>query len=107
MGQLDILEEYLIQHGYKYERIDKERTALGYDWGRHQIVVHDNDNRYLWDAICHRGSYGYEQGLLEIMGTIVDITRTNGDVVEGWLTAQNVIDRLEENEHEDQEADDE
>lgn len=44
-----------------------------------------------WDAICHNGSYGHERGLLEIMGTIV---RAVEDDVEGWLTAEEILQRL-------------
>ena len=44
-----------------------------------------------WDAICHSGSYGHEQGLLEVMGTIV---RADDDDVEGWLTAEEILQRL-------------
>lgn len=43
------------------------------------------------DAICHSGSYGHEEGLLEIMG----LTR-NDDSVEGWLTSEEVFDRISE-----------
>ena len=44
-----------------------------------------------WDAICHSGSYGHEQGLLEVMGTIA---RADDDDVEGWLTAEEILQRL-------------
>lgn len=44
-----------------------------------------------WDAICHSGSYGHERGLLEIMGIIV---RVDDDEVEGWLTAEEILQRL-------------
>lgn len=44
-----------------------------------------------WDAICHSGSYGHERGLLEIMGTIV---RVDDDEVEGNLTAEEILQRL-------------
>ena len=44
-----------------------------------------------WDAICHSGSYGHEQGLLEVMGTIA--TEVEDDV-EGWLTAEEILQRL-------------
>ena len=44
-----------------------------------------------WDAICHSGSYGHEKGLLEIMGTIV---RVDDDEVEGYLTAKEILQRL-------------
>lgn len=46
-----------------------------------------------WDAICHSGSYGHEQGLLEIMGTIVRADDDDDDV-EGWLTAEEILQRL-------------
>ena len=46
----------------------------------------------MWDAICQQGSYGYEDGLLEICG---DIVETKDDIVEGYLTAQDVIERIE------------
>lgn len=44
-----------------------------------------------WDAICHRGSYGHEKGLLEIMGSIV---RNEEDSVEGYLSAEDILSRL-------------
>ena len=47
------------------------------------------------DAICHDGSYGNCCGLLEIMGDLVDRTIT-GDSVEGWLTAEEILDRIDE-----------
>ena len=56
-----------------------------------QIVVYSEGER-LWDAVCHNGSYGHEDGLLEIMGAIVK--EDAGDDVEGWLTADDVIERV-------------
>lgn len=50
------------------------------------------DGKYSWDAICHFGSYGHEEGLLEIMGEIV---RNDDDDVEGYLTANEILDRLQ------------
>ena len=44
-----------------------------------------------WDAICHRGSYGHEKGLLEIMGSIV---QNDDDDVEGYLSAEDILLRL-------------
>ena len=43
------------------------------------------------DAVCHSGSYGHEKGLLEIMG-LVNADEV-GDLVEGWLTAEEVCAR--------------
>lgn len=111
MSELDKLEQYLKDHGYFYEREDKEdrygygvEKALveyGHKFDLHTIIVYECDISEMseetkeeyrcWDVICHWGSYGYEDGLLEGMGDIF-----NGGIdVEGWLTAQDVIDRLE------------
>ena len=95
MSELDKLERYLIDKGIKYIRIEKEekKDANGYtiqrDW--HQIQVYDEDGKEVWDAVCHKWSYGYEEGLLEIMGEIV---RDKSDSVEGHLTAEDVIERI-------------
>ena len=61
---------------------------------RHQIIVPSKE-KHDWDVICHPGSYGYEEGLLEIMGSI-----TRNDEVEGYLTAEDVIERIEEHDKE-------
>ena len=91
MSELDKLETYLKEHGYEYTREDFDGPK-SYDT-KHQIIVYKDGERS-WDAICHQGSYGYEEGLLEIYGDIVwhDI---DGDSVRGWLTADNVIARIE------------
>lgn len=97
LTELNKLEAYLKEHGVRYERKDREArrlpdgTVLCCDW--HRIVVHSMDD-YCWDAICHHGSYGAENGLLEIMGDIVN-EEAVGDRVEGWLTAADVIERIE------------
>lgn len=43
------------------------------------------------DAICHNGSYGRHDGLLEMMGLVNE--EEVGDSVEGWLTAEQVFER--------------
>lgn len=102
MTELDKLEAYLKENGYKYERIDTEPQKVEMMAGGkpflsesllkfgelHQIIVYNGERR-VWDAICHPGSYGYEQGLLEIMGTIA-----KNDDVEGFLTADQIIEKL-------------
>lgn len=95
--QLDILEKWLRENNYNFERIDEVeiRDVMGriLSADRHQIVVSTTTGRRLWDAICQRGSMGYRDGLLEIMGTIVDLEKAHGKV-EGWLKASDVIARL-------------
>ena len=91
MSELDKLEQYLKDNGIRYKRIDENADT----WGRHQINVFGSDSEIAWDAICHRGSDGFEKGLLEIYGTLVDYEK-DGDSVVGWLTAEDVIKRIKQ-----------
>ena len=88
MSELDKLQQYLKEHDYFFKRIDEEHNKF---INRHQIIVYSSDGDYRWDAICHFGSYGFEYGLLEIAGNIVE----GSERVEGWLTADDIISRLE------------
>lgn len=45
---------------------------------------------FSWDAIIHYQSYGHEQGLLEIYGTLVS-KFTSDDSVMGYLTADEIL----------------
>lgn len=93
LAELNKLEDYLKEHGIEYERIDGEDTDYSID--RHQISV-PNHAKKKWDAICQYGSYGYEEGLLEIYGSLVDRAKYGDtDSVCGWLTAKDVIERIE------------
>jgi len=91
MKELDKLEAYLKENGFEYTREDINCSERYRD--KHQIVVY-KDGAIQWDAICHTGSYGYEEGLLEIYGNIVDYEK-DGDSVVGWLTADDIIQRLQ------------
>ena len=92
MNELDKLEAYLKENGIEYTREDRESKERLYD-NKHQIVVY-KDGVQQWDVICHPGSYGYEEGLLEIYGNIVDYEK-DGDSVAGWLTADDIIQRIQ------------
>lgn len=97
MTELDKLEQYLINNRITYERIDKDAVIMPNgrylsSTARHQICVPESGENCKWDAICQPYSYGYEAGLLEIYGEIV--TKADGDSVVGWLTAEDVIKRL-------------
>ena len=89
LTELNRLEEMLQEAGVPYRRIDDIGEAIlgiGYRVGEfHQIKVPSEG----WDVICHHGSYGVEQGLLEAMGHKIT---GNNDVL-GYLTAQDVMDR--------------
>ncbi len=86
MTELDKLEQYLNEHHYLIRRIDDNHSPIGI----HQIRVYNKETgMFEWDAICHYGSFGYKQGLLEVMGIITT------EEVEGYLTAADIIERLE------------
>lgn len=76
----------------KYEK-ELARIA-GHPFDRHQIIVKDykidvTDN-IVFSCICQHGSYGFEYGLLEVRGKIVD-----PDQVRGYLTSHDVITMIE------------
>ena len=94
LSELNKLERYLKEHNIKYERLDEDDDD-GY-FCRHQISVPEHGAGKKWDAICQYGSYGYEAGLLEIYGTLVDRAKWGDtDTVCGWLKADDVIARIE------------
>ena len=77
LTEMDKLEEGLIQKGLEYTRrpfYDGEQIICGN-----------------WDAVCHGYSYGHEDGLLEIMG---DIVECGYDRVEGCMTAEEILERI-------------
>lgn len=92
-GEMDKLEAYLKKAGIRYRRVTEAQGWRNWD----QIIVSDEAGNDLWDAVCHFGSYGYEEGLLKVMGkTVVLPTDPEGeDGVTGWLTADDVIRRIE------------
>lgn len=103
LTELNKLEDYLKTNGFVYQREDKDNVYSAEEWkilvdvnganaqpmDRHQIEVFKKRRRS-WDVICQFGSYGADKGLLEGMGDIFD------DYVEGYLTADDVIKRIEE-----------
>ncbi len=48
------------------------------------------EKEFLWDAIIHYQSYGHEQGLVEVYGTIVEKFNSD-DTVQGYLTADEIL----------------
>lgn len=58
----------------------------------YQIIIKKDGNR-LCDAVYHSGSYGYYDGLLEIMGGLTE-EETKIDEVLGYLTADKVFKRF-------------
>ena len=87
MQKLDgMLTSLNIPHTYGRRFPDLDERMPSVDWGT-QIIAMNEEGERLWDAICCYGSYGFEDGLLEIMGDIVP----GKDDVLGWLTADDVL----------------
>ena len=94
-NQLDILEKMLIGKGIEYERTDEATPIpdvifVNGPGDFHQIRGKIKD--FKWDVVCHKGSYGYEDGLLEYEDNV-------GDDVIGRLTADKVIKLIESSEY--------
>lgn len=51
-------------------------------------------NNWEWDAVLFPGSYGSEKGLIEICGSIVQNNNDDDDDVEGYLTAEEILNRV-------------
>lgn len=62
--------------------------------GGAQVIVCNDKNEIEWDAICHSYSYGGDRGLIEIMGGPVE----DSDDVEGYLTADEILARIDREE---------
>lgn len=88
MTEFRKVADYLSSNKIKYEL---DVCADGWQIGVPQLPRHGDCD---FDIIIHNGSYGHDQGLLEIMGDISD--EPDGDV-EGWLNGAEVIDRIERN----------
>ncbi len=99
LRELNKVERYLKENKIDYQRKDQ----YSFDEKRpyveiHQLIVHGDHDRK-WDVICHPGSYGYKEGLLEIMGNICRGNEENVEgYIEGYLTAEEVIERIKEHE---------
>lgn len=93
MQKLDILLKHAkVPHTYerRWPEMDRPDCQEYLPGGRHdggeQITAYDAAGNRIWDGIWGWGSYGFEQGLIEVMGR----QALGLDDVEGWLTARQV-----------------
>lgn len=101
LTEFNKLEEWMRENHIYYERRSRlpfpkevvnmigEDERLG---EKNQLVVFDRNGKIRYDIICHKGSFGCDKGLLEIYGDIVPKGCLGG--VEGYLTAEDVIERI-------------
>lgn len=81
----EMLTEANIPHSFDNDFFENGTEAY--------ILIIKRDGVYLCDAIYHCGSYGYNSGLLEIMGGLT-IDEMRNDSVLGYLTAEEVFKRF-------------
>lgn len=88
MSELDKLEKMLIDANIEHEREDTDNDYGVCIYSFHQIRSKKCiDGKWKWDVICHKGSWGYEQGLLEIYGDCMNEP-------EGYLTAAEAYEKI-------------
>lgn len=117
MTELEKLDRYLTDHKYphikrKLPYFDREGVLITGEFN--QIIVYKPSDHLstnhvfddkpvgmevVWDAVCFFGTEGYDEGLLEIMCSdlsLVDKYRRSAQLpIEGYLTADDIIKRLE------------
>lgn len=80
----------------KYER--ELAKIVGHPFDRHQIIARDykidDPENVVFSCICQHGSCGFEYGLLEVRGKIVE-PELYPDQVRGYLTSHDVINMIE------------
>ena len=81
MSEMEKLQKWLDENKIKYERY------IEGGWiSRNQILIKTEEMRLSF--ICHYGSYGYEQGLIEMYDF--------ENEPDGYLTAKQCISKLKE-----------
>jgi hypothetical protein len=86
------LMEMLTQEGIPFEFIDLHGVMLE-GW---QICYPSRDTDLVCSIVEHKYSYGNYADRLEIMGLLTEEERASGDSVMGWLTAEDVFQRIKE-----------
>lgn len=71
----------------------KKLGIFSYDGEVKDQIVAPDRNTHAIDAICQYGSYGYQEGLLEVMGPRTVCGTSDGVV--GYLTAEQAFELFE------------
>ena len=98
------MNELIRLHNMLIERRINHSLILEYDnynnkYDRRYLRLYEYGSNYeeeshrILSAICHYGSYGYEENLIEIMGLLTD-EESKYDSVLGHLTAEQVLERI-------------
>ncbi len=86
----------------EYKEIKKlkqmlEVEKIPFEWGEqmggYNLAYYGKDNYKVCSVLEHNGSYGHKQDRLEIMGLLTE-QEQRIDSVKGWLTADDVFQRI-------------
>ena len=88
------LRDMLDSAGIEYLYTDESFCLVNTPYEHYHIeVFNPNNHKRIISVIEGNGSYGREQNLLEIMGCLTPEEAENGSVA-GWLTAEDVFERI-------------
>lgn len=83
MNQIDSYIEMLHTENINFEVINQ------IDFNTPQVYIYNSNNDLICDIVCNPISYGYKDGLLELLDA-----KTNE--VYGWLTAVQTLEKTKE-----------
>lgn len=92
LDELERLKALLDDNNIEYKFIFERASNPKYN--RRLVKLYDNYGSEVLSAICHYGSYGYEQGKIEIMGLLTKTEQKHSSGVVGYLDADNVLKRI-------------
>ena len=84
---------YFSQFGKLMKLLAQARIPFSFNplFNGYQLHYYDEDGKEVCDVICHSGSYGSDDGLLEMMGLVPEDW---DDTVIGYLTAEEAFERI-------------
>ena len=89
-----MLDDAKVPYDY-YDSRDVNFELAGKVCPKIQISYPNNGNNMVCSVIQGYGTYGSEENKLEIMGLIdPEIDKSNPDSVKGWLSAEDVFNRI-------------
>lgn len=92
----DIYETKAKYHEILLLEVDLYRAKIPHIFQPHMggwRIAYPNDEKTVCSAIEHNGSYGQEDDKIEIMGLLTE-EESACDSVVGWLTAEEVFNRI-------------
>ena len=95
MGEFEKLVQLLTEHNIPHVVVANcpfaTKSSNGEKW-KQILYPTDNPDELISDVVCHYGSYGHEEGLLEQMGLTEYYGPEYIGDVKGWLTAEEVFE---------------